>query len=672
MSDQKDTVIIDLKVVESGTPVPAATQQVTALSTSILGLQKSSKALRDERKLLDTSTVEGSKKIQEINKQIDANDKAIKANSTTLEKQRLNVGNYTGALDKLIPGLGSTIDGILGMTKASLAFIATPIGLILAALALALAAVAAYFKGSEEGADKFAKVAAQASAVLNVLVDRVIKLGGAIVAFLSGDFQGGLKKMEESFSGIGDEIEREVKAAGDLADAIDALEERELKYGVAAGETANQIKELVLQSKNRSKTEEERIALTQQAIELEKKQNDQNKSIQAEAIRIAAAQLQLRNNQFEVEQKAGESAIDFAKRLIDNDKILLSSRQELAELLDKYNSAQGDSIGIQEKVQNQQDALQDKLDARIAKEKELNAQVAEYIKKIREASIIDDERTAKQDAELQSRKAAGAAIVDVVNSEAEARIKATLDSNKLILAANDKFEKDSIKNKQDAQNIKAQVDQDGYKQTADLLNKATGLFAQNTLAFKVIATGKAIVNTYLAATAALASGSEETPIYGIISAALAIATGLENVAQINKVQFASGGEYDPGKYVHVGGRRHSQGGTTYVGEDGNGFEVEEGEGIYILKREAQSDKIRGLSSLNMAHGGNSFGSKGWYRAQGGAIETRSISNGQLPIGDIQRIIRTTIQSIPPSVVYVDDIAAKSNQVGQINKRARVI
>lgn len=126
--------------------------------TSIENLAKANKALREERKKLDLQSEEGLKRAKEINKQLDENTAIIKENSSALEKQRLNVGNYTGALDKMVPGLGATANGFGAMTKTALAFIATPIGAVIGALGVALAALTSYFKGSEEGQTKFNKI----------------------------------------------------------------------------------------------------------------------------------------------------------------------------------------------------------------------------------------------------------------------------------------------------------------------------------------------------------------------------------------------------------------------------------------------------------------------------------------------------------------------------------
>jgi zinc transporter ZupT len=62
------------------------------------------------------------------------------------------------------------------MVKGALAFIATPIGAVIAALGLAIGALTAYFKGSEEGQDNLTRVMNIGKVVFNgfmVVVEKV-------------------------------------------------------------------------------------------------------------------------------------------------------------------------------------------------------------------------------------------------------------------------------------------------------------------------------------------------------------------------------------------------------------------------------------------------------------------------------------------------------------------
>lgn len=76
------------------------------------------------------------------------------------------------------PGpIGQTTTAIGKMTKAALTFIATPLGMILAAIAAALAAVTSWFHRTEEGENALAVASAAFGQVLNSLLDVVDKVG---------------------------------------------------------------------------------------------------------------------------------------------------------------------------------------------------------------------------------------------------------------------------------------------------------------------------------------------------------------------------------------------------------------------------------------------------------------------------------------------------------------
>lgn len=678
-NETTEVVILELKVTEGGSgskAIPEVKKEVEALAGSILGLQNANKKYREERKLLDTTTAEGSKRIKELNADIDKNDKAIKANSSSLEKQRLNIGNYTGALDKLIPGLGATVNGFLGMTKASLAFIATPIGAVIAALALALGALMAYFKGSEEGADKFAKISAQASAVVGVLMDRVVQLGGAISAFLSGDFDKGLSEIKGAFSNVGDEILREVDAAGKLADAIDALEERERKYQLTASATANEIKKLIIESKNRTLSEQERISKLEEATNKEVALNKELLAIREQDIVNSFKQIEIDNTKFGLAQKAGESALEYAKRIALNDKLEGAARDKLIDLIKAYDQAQGDSFNLQEKIQNQSDLLRQKaIDAKAkqdAEDKKASDEARELrIKNLEDAQDKEHQIYLKK---LQDQKTFEVNEVAGINRVAAVRKKQS-----------DNDKKQAISELQSFQAItKAKIQLYGSLGNSLVLlagkNKAlalTGVLIEKAGAIAQIIADTGIANAKAVAASPLTFGMPWVAINtatGILAGVGVAAQAAKSISEISSAsKFQNGGLYDPkfargGKYFPVGGRLHSQGGTKYTGEDGNAFEVERGEGIYIMKRNAEA--VAKGSLLNQSFGGNSWMGQSHAPhkyAFGGSFLPSQTSAG-LTVNDIRNIIAST----PPPIVLVEDInSAQTVNAGIIN-RAQVL
>lgn len=377
MADEKKTVLLDFNV------------DADDATISIQKLTAANKALREERKKVDLSTDEGIKRVKDINAQLDKNTETIKNNSSTIEKQRLNIGNYSGALDKLIPGLGATVDGFQAMTKSALAFIATPIGAILAAVAAAIALVGQYFTRTEAGADSFAKIMAQLTAIFNVILDRAAALGGALVKLFTGDFIGALEDGKNAFSGITEEIIKEADAAGKLAEILDELEDRERSNKVALSATALEIKRLTIEAKNRNLTEEEKIKLLKQATDLEIQSNQKTKQIALDKLKAATKQIELDFSQFGITKQKTESELEYAQRIVDNADITGEARDKVAEAIIALNDVEGQSFIIQEKLSNAIDAQ--------------NVKQEEKKKKIEEVKKKQEELTQKEVEQIDKR-----------------------------------------------------------------------------------------------------------------------------------------------------------------------------------------------------------------------------------------------------------------------------
>ena len=179
----------------------------------------------------------------------------------------------------------------------------------------------------------------------------------------------------------------------------------------------------------------------------------------------------------------------------------------------------------------------------------------------------------------------------------------------------------------------------------------------------------ALINTAQSALGAFRSLIETPfigPIIAPIAAGAATAFGLARVANIKKQKFAKGG-----KAITAGGKPHSQGGTTYTGEDGNAFEVERGENMYVLNRSA-SASINGLSSLNQAHGGRSFSSPSVTFAQeGGRIATNQSSGVSSSDIQFQQSLLGSLGDLKNPTVSVVDINSGTNRVAISENRANL-
>lgn len=155
-------------------------RQVSAQTDSIrvleAALQKNRKAYADMTDEQERSSKSG----QELLKIIQNQDKDLKKLSDSVGIHNKHVGDYKEALDKVIPGMGGMIDGFKSITKAALAFIATPIGIVIGALGLALSSLIAYFKSSEEGQNRLNKIILIGKSIIEQLVNFVEDFGEAM------------------------------------------------------------------------------------------------------------------------------------------------------------------------------------------------------------------------------------------------------------------------------------------------------------------------------------------------------------------------------------------------------------------------------------------------------------------------------------------------------------
>jgi hypothetical protein len=184
---------------------------------------KTIKEAREQNKLLNelrndanVLTEKGQQELLLLNEALDRNNKLIKENVDAYTKQKINIGNYkediksaleetnifSGGLDGLIGRLGGLISksqeaggvgnvlggalsnagkGMLGFTKATLAFIATPIGAIIAVLVAAFLLIKNALDRNEESMNKLKKAFAPFQGILNKVMQLLEPLGEFLI-----------------------------------------------------------------------------------------------------------------------------------------------------------------------------------------------------------------------------------------------------------------------------------------------------------------------------------------------------------------------------------------------------------------------------------------------------------------------------------------------------------
>lgn len=433
------------------------------------------------------------------------------------------------------------------------------------------------------------------------------------------------KEMEEVEVGLAEAKFEQIKKANGLSYTMDEERRRQVEHEAAMEEKraqyASQRKELEGQFTGFTKSEndkrdaankaaaEKRAAADKKAAEdakkakedAEKAAAEKAKAIQAEVLKsyeqgITELQLQIRERNIGIldKQKAIEDQNEINQAILEKERFRL--QEGLITQREFDNTRYEMQVSLQEKIY----ALEQE---KAAQKMEAEAMDAENRRTIQEQKITNEYELRQMQLDAQYAQ-------EIANAQ-----KIGADTSLIEQKYNE------LKRKNAAARYNAELGM-----AADTAGQMSNLLGQESEAGKIFAVAQATINTYLGASKAIAQGG----IWGVAQAAIVIAAGLKQVASIMKVKddvpktstnvkkFAKGGT--------VMGAPHSQGGVTFTGSNGQQFEAEGGENMYILNKSA-SRAINALSALNQQYGGRSFGRSNAYKyAQGGGFDVLSTSS----------------------------------------------
>ncbi len=168
-----------------------------------------------------------------LQKQVADDTETLKKWDDKIGDNKRNVGDYKGALSSLIPGFSGVSGAIDTATTAGKAFIASPLGLVIAAIALAVGSLTAYFKGSVEGQDKWNKIMAYAGVILDLFLDGLEAVGKylseipqhlqPVADFLADMWNNPKKYLEQFLDFLKSQVVNRFLAIGDIAQAVGKL-----------------------------------------------------------------------------------------------------------------------------------------------------------------------------------------------------------------------------------------------------------------------------------------------------------------------------------------------------------------------------------------------------------------------------------------------------------------
>lgn len=445
-------------------------------------------------------------------------------------------------------------------------------------------------------------------------------------------------------------------------EALAALEAARAQYATQEKEMEGQVSGFVKQERDKQAAAAQAAAAksAKAAEDAAKREAEAQKKAQ-DAIK-AAQDAQLKK----YSEAVTAMQLDIAQREIEGAKISLQELQAVNDQkieIETYRRAQG-LIGEQEYINNVR-----QLELEYAAEVKARKDEEDQQERDRQALNMENDRAlaevrSNNDLESQLARLDAQKAAEIANAEAIGAETTAIEEKYAIM----KEERE-----RELQNAKLAM-------AASTAGQLSELLGQESAAGKAFATAQALINTYLGASKALA----QLGAWGIPQAAMIIAFGMKQVMSINKTKEpdtkinTSVKKYAKGGQIY--GPSHSAGGVTFTGSNGQQFEAEGGENMYILNRKA-SGAINALSALNMEYGGRSFGSSGVYRyANGGKIDVGGGASMQLPsnfslsndsLRKLAAIMYDSVASVPAPRVAVTDIDAGQQQYNSVQVAANL-
>ena len=457
----------------------ALNQSETKQLGTLQQLEIQNKQLRTEAKSLDLTRESGRKRLTQVNKELDKNNKFIKNNADETKKQKLNIGNYQGALQGLPGPLAGASRGVGILTTAFKALIANPIGLILAAIALAIKLIADAISKNQASLDRFKAIGDGIAAAYDAVLDRI----NSVIAAMRRLGKFNFKTIADGFRGITTEIVEEFKAAKQLREELQRLEDVEIGDITRKAELRQAIERARLASKETNITEQERLKLVDQAIALEEELLKIEIEAATERARISQEQIDLgESTRAEIEANAILQA-----KVIDVETASLKRRRTLA--------SERKTIALKAAKEAEDIAAREALVAAMAVDQAIEL---ETIKSIAINEVRD------KDVDLQKARLETLQTLNETAAENELTLADLVAEQKLDLAQ-------------------------------DFTKNIATIFGKNTAIGKAAAIAETAINTYRgaqAAYAALAGVPIIGPGLGAVAAGAAIAAGLANVKKI--------------------------------------------------------------------------------------------------------------------------------------------
>jgi hypothetical protein len=357
----------------------------------------------------------------------------------------------------------------------------------------------------------------------------------------------------------------------------------------------------------------------------------------------------------------------------------------LLEIIRDRQDALAENAEVQQNVEQQRieqldEQLQAEKDVLAAARETRRAEFDAYLEDLRNKGATETEIELEQE---RFRFEERTAQIEEQNMIRQEQLRAKLEAEQITKAEFDRLSKESeIQQNQELLRAEATFARTRIEITeavaeaklnlfSDLFANLATIFGENSKAGKAAAIAQATIDTFAGASKALAS----VPFpFNIAAAAATVAAGIANVNKIT--QQDTGSEFqgveqaansaglketksrsnkvpkaEKGALFPIGGNRHSQGGTDFVGSDGTAFEAEQGEILGVLSRPA----AEAFMSFNNLFSGGVMSRPGTF--QTGGVPERGVGFNLDELADkIGIVLGDRIAELPNPIVGVQDIS----------------
>lgn len=545
---------------------------------------------------INVDTKNAQKSVKNLNKEVDKTNKEVKETQGNLGGVSAAADKATGGMLSSFRAVTTSLSGVTkGFKTMRLAIISTGIG----ALVVLIGSLIAAFSSSEAGQNKFIRLAKQMGVVIDNLIDLLADLGeGLIEAFeeplpamesfgdaimenitnrleatidtvkflgdafkkvFKGDFSGALDDAKkagsayiDTFTGVRNTIDkvteaakeyveeqqREMKIAGEIADARAKADKIERQLVIDRAKANRDIAELrdIAAQKDKFSLEERKQALLD-ANEI----NEKITNAEIQAARIRRDAIIEENKLSKSNKEALDKAAEARAKVIQLETAKLNLQKRLNTELATINTQAANEEAAAAKKREEDLLKQQKLEEDALK-KQIKREDEQY-KLLQQIQGTAQEQEISKLVEQYDKK------FELAQGNAELEKALTEQQNEDLAAINKKYREQELKRDKQNQDFKFKM----ISQSLGAIGSLADTFAKDTeegqkRAFKInkaVGIAQALIQTFQAAQGAylsqLSIPTPDAPIRAGIAAGVATAVGIANVASIAAQKFEGGG-----------------------------------------------------------------------------------------------------------------------------------